>query len=128
LIAGVGGTARAAYLNPADVTALMLSKDTQGRNLLGPDYTGGPSSTVYGLTLWSTPAITAGTALIADPAQIVVAVPSDPTVAVSADAMFTQDAQIARVIVRLDCGVNDPHGLVSIAATTREAGAGSKKS
>jgi len=119
-IAAVGGSARAAYLNPADITALMKSKDLQERPLLGPDYVGGPTSTVYGLTLWSTPAIAAGTGLVADPSQIIVAVRSDPSVAVSQDALFTSDGQIARVIARLDCGVNDPAGLVSIAATTRE--------
>ena len=39
---------------------------------------GGPSSTVYGLTLWQTKGIAAGTALVADPAQIIVAVRNDP--------------------------------------------------
>jgi HK97 family phage major capsid protein len=123
-IAGIGGQARAVFLNPADNTKLMLEKDTQKRPLLTPDYSGGPSSTVYGLALWQTPAITAGTALVADPAQIVVAVRQDATVAVSADVAFTSDASVARVIARLDCGVNDPKGLVSIAATMREAPTG----
>ena len=57
----------------------MLSKDGNGRPLLTPDFAGGPSSTVYGLTLWQTKGIAAGTALVADPAQIVVAIRSDPT-------------------------------------------------
>jgi HK97 family phage major capsid protein len=128
-IAAVGGQARAAYLNPADHTKLMLEKDAQKRPLLTPDYSGGPSSTIYGLALWHTPAITAGTALVVDPAQIVVAVRQDASVAVSADASFTSDAAICRVIARLDCGVNDPKGLTSIAATTMaaaEAKAGKK--
>jgi HK97 family phage major capsid protein len=120
-IAAVGGQARAAYLNPTDHTKLMLEKDAQKRPLLTPDYSGGPSSTVYGLALMRTPAITAGTALVADPAQIVVAVRQDATVAVSADAAFTSDAAICRVVARLDCGLNDSRGLVSIAATTRAA-------
>ena len=119
LIGGVGGTATAAYINPTDHTALMLLKDGNGRPLLTPDFSGGPSSTVYGLTLWQTKGIAAGTALVADPAQIVVAVRNDPTVAVSSDAIFTADGSIARVIARLDCGVNDPSGLVSIAATAQ---------
>ena len=38
------------------------------------------------------------------------------TVAVSQDAIFTQDGSICRVIARLDAGVNDPKGLVSIEA------------
>ena len=121
LIGGVGGVARAAYLNPADHTALMLSKDGNGRPLLTPDFSGGPSSTVYGLTLWQTKGIAPGTALVADPAQIVVAVRSDPTVAVSTDALFTQDGAVCRVIARLDCGVNDASGLVSISATAERS-------
>jgi HK97 family phage major capsid protein len=116
-VAAVGGQARAVYLNPADHTKLMLEKDAQKRPLLTPDYSGGPSSTIYGLALWHTPAITAGTALVADPTQIVVAVRQDASVAVSADVSFTSDASVARVIARLDCGVNDPKGLTSIAAT-----------
>jgi Homeodomain-like domain len=35
-IGGVGGSARAAFLNPVDITALMKSKDLQERPLLGP--------------------------------------------------------------------------------------------
>jgi HK97 family phage major capsid protein len=128
-VASVGGQARCAYMNPADHTTLMKSKDKNERPLLGPDYTGGPTSTVYGLQLWQTPAITAETALVADPAQIVVAIRQDAEVAVSSDVMFTSDASVARVIARLDCGVNDPRGLVSIAATaaaTAEAKASRK--
>ena len=121
LIGGVGGTATAAYINPTDHTALMKLKDGNGRPLLTPDFAGGPSSTVYGLTLWQTKGIAAGTALVADPAQIVVAVRNDPQVAVSSDAIFTADGSICRVVARLDCGVNDASGLVSIAATHRHA-------
>jgi HK97 family phage major capsid protein len=82
---------------------------------------------VYGLTLWSTPAIAAGTGLVADPVQIVVAVRQDPTVAVSTDALFTSDGQIARVIARIDAGLNDPRGLVSIAAAAQQEARSSKK-
>jgi HK97 family phage major capsid protein len=117
LVTDVGGQARVAYVNPADHTLLMKEKDLQQRPLLTPDYSGGPSSTVYGLALWSTKGIAAGTALVADPSQIVVAIRNDPTVAVSTDALFTQDGAVCRVIARVDVGVNDPNGLVSIAAT-----------
>ena len=113
-VAAVGGTARAAFINPADLTTLQLSKDDQGRPLLGPDYVTGPSSTVYGLALWPTAAMPAGTALVADPSQIVVAVRDDPTVAVSTDALFTSDGAVCRVIARVDAGVNDARGLVTI--------------
>jgi HK97 family phage major capsid protein len=117
-IAAVGGVGSAAFVNPQDHTLLMQEKDGNLRPLLTPDYSSGPSSSVYGLTLWQTPAITAGTALVADPSQIVVAIRNDPTVAVSTDALFTSDGSVCRVIARLDCGVNDPRGLVSIGAVT----------
>jgi HK97 family phage major capsid protein len=116
LVADVGGTARVAYVNPTNHTALMKEKDSNGRPLLTPDYSGGPSSTIYGLAIYATRGIAVDTALVADPAQIVVAVRNDPTVAVSSDAIFTADGSVARVVARLDCGVNDPNGLVSIEA------------
>lgn len=121
LVADVGGQATVAYVNPANHTALMKEKDQNGRPLLTPDYSGGPSSTIYGLAVWPTKGVAVDTALVADPTQIVVAVRNDPTVAVSSDAIFTSDGSICRVIARLDCGVNDPNGLVSIAATTQAA-------
>ena len=117
LVADVGGTAKVAYINPTDHTGLMKAKDSTGRPLLTPDFAQGPSSTVYGLAIWATKAIDVGTALVADPAQIIVAVRQDPTVAVSTDALFTQDGTVVRVIARIDCGVNDADGLVSITAT-----------
>jgi HK97 family phage major capsid protein len=122
LIADVGGQARVAYVHPTNHTALMKEKDSQGRPLLTPDFAFGPSSTIYGLAVWATKGVALDTALVCDPAQIVVAVRNDPTVAVSSDAIFTADGSICRVIARLDCGVNDANGLVSIAATaTAEA-------
>jgi HK97 family phage major capsid protein len=130
LVADVGGQARVAYVHPADHTALMKEKDQNGRPLLTPDYSGGPSSTIYGLALGATKGVAQGTALVAAPEQIIVAVRQDPSVAVSTDALFTADGAVARVIARIDCGVNDPNGLVSIAATatTETEGDGESKS
>jgi HK97 family phage major capsid protein len=116
LVADVGGRATVAYVHPTNHTALMKEKDSQGRPLLTPDYAAGPSSTIYGLAVWATKGVAVDTALVADPAQIVVAVRNDPTVAVSTDAAFTADGAICRVVARVDVGVNDPAGLVSIAA------------
>ena len=117
LVADVGGQARVAYVNPANHTQLMKEKDANDRPLLTPDYSGGPSSTIYGLAVWPTKGIAVDTALVADPSQIVVAVRQDPTVAVSLDALFTADGAVCRVICRIDCGVNDASGLVAISAT-----------
>jgi HK97 family phage major capsid protein len=116
LVSDVGGQARVAFVHPTNFTALQKETDLQERPLLTPDFSGGPSSTVYGLALWSTKGVAVDTALVCDPSQIVVAVRSDPTVAVSTDAIFTQDGAVCRVIARIDAGVNDANGLVSIAA------------
>lgn len=116
LVADVGGQARVAYVNPANHTGLMKEKDANDRPLLTPDYSGGPSSTIYGMSIWATKGIAVDTALVCDPTQIIVAVRSDPTVAVSTDALFTSDGAVCRVIARIDAGVNDPNGLVAISA------------
>ena len=78
--------------------------------------------------MWSTKGVAQGSALVCDPAQIIVAVRQDPTVAVSTDALFTADGAVCRVIARIDCGVNDPSGLVSISATAVQAAEASGES
>ena len=60
--------------------------------------------------------------------QIVVAVRTDPTLAVSSDANFNTDASLVRCICRTDVGVGDINGLCVIeATTTRDEKAASKK-
>lgn len=117
LVADVGGQARVAYVNPANHTQLMQEKDGNDRPLLTPDYSGGPSSTIYGMAIWATKGVAVDTALVADPSQVLVCVRTDPTVAVSSDAIFTADGSVCRVVARIDAGVNDPNGLVAISAT-----------
>jgi HK97 family phage major capsid protein len=116
LVSDVGGQARAAFIHPSNFTALQMEKDGNQRPLLTPDFSGGPSSTVYGLALWPTKGVLVDTALVCDPKQIICAIRSDPSVAVSTDAAFTADGAVCRVLARVDVGVNDANGLVSIAA------------
>ena len=128
LVADVGGQARVAYVNPTNHTQLMKEKDANDRPLLTPDYSAGPSSTIYGMAIWATKGVAVDTALVCDPSQIIVAVRSDPSVSVSTDAIFTADGSIARVICRVDAGVNDASGLVSIAAAAQVQSMSSKSS
>lgn len=60
-------------------------------------------------------------ALIAQADQIVVAVRSDPKIAVSTDASFNGDASLVRCICRTDVGVGDINGLCVINATSTRA-------
>jgi HK97 family phage major capsid protein len=63
---------------------------------------------------YSTPAIAAGTALVADASQLMVGVRKDAEVSFSSDAKFTADAVVARVVARVDFGINDPTGPVKV--------------
>jgi HK97 family phage major capsid protein len=113
-IAASGGIANAVYIAPADLTTLRLAKDTDGRPLLQPDLQAGGAERIAGATLHPTAALTAGTAVVADAAQVVVGVRADATVDFSTDAKFTSDAVVARVVARVDFGVNDIAGLVVV--------------
>jgi HK97 family phage major capsid protein len=116
LVRAAGGSPDAVYLNPADLTALQLVVDGNNRPLIQPDPSQGMSETISGLRIWTTPAVAAATALIAEAAQIVVAVRRDASVAVSQDAEFASDGTVCRVIARTDIGVNDLDGLAVIRA------------
>jgi HK97 family phage major capsid protein len=117
LVRAQGGVPNAVYVNPADYTDLQLQTDSNNRPLIQPDPTQGPAATIAGLVVWPTPAIAADTALVAQADQVVVAIREDATVEVSGDAAFEKDATLARVIARVDVGLNDLDGLAKIAAT-----------
>jgi len=115
-IRAAGGTPDVVYMSPADLTQLQLAKDANDRPLIWPDATAAIGNTIAGLRVFPTPALPAGTALIAEAAQIVVAVRRDATVAVSEDAIFAQDGALVRVVMRADIGVADINGLYRLGA------------
>ncbi len=115
-VRAAGGRPDVAYLNPIDLTELQLQEDGMNRPLIQPDAAQGMAPTVAGLRLYPTPALSEGEAVVAQADQIVVAVRKDASVAFSTDAAFTADGTIARVIARLDAGVNDSDGLCVIEA------------
>jgi HK97 family phage major capsid protein len=122
-----GGRPDSLYLSPDDLTELQLATDGMNRPLIQPDPTRGMAETIAGLRVWATPAITAGEALIAEAAQIVIALRQDAAVAVSTDASFNSDGSMVRVIARTDVGVNDEAGLCKIAPVVPLAERGAKK-
>jgi HK97 family phage major capsid protein len=105
-----GGEPDAAYISPLDLVELQLESDGADRPLL-QSANDGPAQIVAGLRLFPTPALAQGEALVAEARQIVVAVRKDAEVAFSTDAAFDEDGTAARVIARLDAGVNDTAGL-----------------
>lgn len=116
LVRAAGGVPTALYVNPTDYTALQLVTGSDDRPLISGDPTAGAPPVIAGLNVWPTPAVPAGQALVAEPAQIVVAVREDASVQVSEHAVFTADGTAARVIARVDVGVNDVKGLALIKA------------
>lgn len=105
-----GGRPDAGFVSPSDYTTLQLEEDGFNRPLLQA-VTDGPAPVIAGLSIYPTPALEAGEALVAEARQIVVAVRKDASVEFSTHAAFTSDGTTCRVIARLDAGVNDSDGL-----------------
>jgi HK97 family phage major capsid protein len=114
----VGAVASAVFINPLDLTDLRLVKEIAGSNrpVLQPDLQAGGAERIAGATLWPTPTLPRGSAVIGDASQIVVGVRRDIDVQFSAHAKFTADSVVARVTARADWGVNDERGLVLLQA------------
>ena len=114
LIGDVGGEANSLFLAPSDWTSWQKVRDAQDRPILQPDVTQAAAPQLAGLSVYRTPALTAGTAVVAQSDQIIVAVRDDPSVEMSDQALFTQDGHVARITTRLDCAINDKRGLAKI--------------
>jgi HK97 family phage major capsid protein len=112
-INAVGGRANAIIMNPADVTALTLVKEGTGseRGLLQLDPTLPGVYSIGGAPIISTSAKAAASALVADMSQVLIAVSKAVQVDFSPHQKFSADATVARVITRLDFGINDVRGL-----------------
>jgi HK97 family phage major capsid protein len=113
-ISAYGGKPDTLYVNPADYTTLQLATAGDDRPLIQPDASQRGAATVAGFRVFPTPALGAGTAVVAQASQIVVAVRSDASVTFSTDAQFEKDATVARVIARIDGGLADANGVCTI--------------
>lgn len=112
-VRGAGGRPDVAFISPADHTALALAADGLNRPLLQATDQG-PAEVVGGLRLWPTPAVPAGTAIVGQADQILVAVRDDPRVDISTDARFGADAVAIRTIARVDVGIANLSALLVI--------------
>lgn len=87
-----GGVPDVLFANPLDLVQMQIATDGNDRPLIQPDASKGASRTIAGLTIWPTPALDNGEALVAQADQIVVAVMKDASVAFSTDARFSWTA------------------------------------
>lgn len=118
VIEAAGGVATTVWVNPADLTDLRLTKVAAGSNqpVLEPDLQAAGAERIAGATLIPTPALATGKAIVADAAQVILGIRKDAEVQFSADAKFTADSVVARVIARVDLAINDTNGLVLLQA------------
>jgi len=113
-VSAAGGRPDVAYIHPTDHVALQLAAGGDDRPLITGDASQGAPPVVAGLRLYITPALEAGEALVAQADQVVVAIRRDASVEFSSDYAFERDGTAARVIARVDAGVNDSGGLCHI--------------
>jgi HK97 family phage major capsid protein len=112
VVGAAGGLANAVFLSPADLTKIRQAVIGGGYSISDPTAPG--VEKIAGATLWPTPALNAGEALVADARYIVLAVRRDAAVDFSEDALFTSDGVAARVTMRVDWGVGDPDAFAVI--------------
>ena len=111
-VGGYGGVADSVFLNPADLTGLRKERAVPGgQYLLQPDAQAAGAERIGGATLYPTAGLAAGTAVVAEARYIVLAVRKDASVELSTDAAFSVDGTVARVTMRVDWAVSDPHAV-----------------
>lgn len=117
-VQAVGAVANAVFVNPNDLTTLRLVKTGTGSNqpVLTPDLQVAGAERIAGATLWPTPSLPAGVAIVGEASQVVIGINRAIEVDVSDQAAFTADSLVARVTCRVDWGTNDRRGLVLIKA------------
>ncbi len=104
---GLGARPDVIFIAAQDLTALELAAVSGGYN--GAMSIEGPGiASISGARLISTPALPAGTALIAQASYLVIGVRRDIAVDFSEHSSFSSDAVAARVTGRLDWAVSDP--------------------
>ena len=108
-----GGLANVIWLSPADVTTLRLEALTGSYATLA-DPTAPGIERVAGARLIPTPALSPGTAVIADTNYVLFGVRRDARVDFSAHSEFSRDAVSARVTMRVDWDVADLDALYVI--------------
>lgn len=116
-ISAEGGLADVIWISPADLTALRLEALTGAYATLADPQAPGIER-VAGARLVQTPALAAGTAVIADTRYVVAGVRRDAEVDFSGHAAFTRDAVAARVTMRVDWDVADANGVYVIEPVT----------
>jgi hypothetical protein len=100
-----GGQPSACYFNPTDKTAVQVAAVTGGYSTSDPSAPG--ITRVGSSVLWPVPTLPVGTAIVADPRYLAVAIRRDAAAEFSEHAAWSVDGVSARITMRVDFEPSD---------------------
>lgn len=109
------------FLSGADFFSVRKIKDTSGKYVLESDLTTDATHRLFGVPVTVTNKLPAGTAVLANMAEVAVARDTNPTVKILDQRYAEYDEQAIRVTARYDLGLLRPEGVVVLKSA--EAGA-----
>ncbi|EZP36318.1 putative phage prohead protease [Micrococcus luteus] len=109
------------FLSGADFFSVRKIKDTSGKYVLESDLTTDATHRLFGVPVTVTNKLPAGTAVLANMAEVAVARDTNPTVKILDQRYAEFDEQAIRVTARYDLGLLRPEGVVVLKSA--EAGA-----
>lgn len=105
------------FLSGADYFEIRKLKTTDGKYLLQPAVTQDSPTTLLGVPATITNKLPAGTAVLANMAEVAVARDLNPTVKILDQRYAEYDEMAIRVVARYDLGLLHPEGVVVLTAT-----------
>lgn len=103
-------------ISGADFYAVRKIKDNSGNYILESDITSGPTYRLFGVPVTVTNKLPAGTAVLANMAEVAVARDTNPTVKLLDQRYAEYDEQAIRVTARYDLGLLRPEGVIVLTA------------
>lgn len=100
------------YMSGADFFAVRKLKDADGRYLMQPNIDQGATYALHGINVTVTNKLPAGTAIMADMANVAVVRDTDPRVTLDSSRYLDYDQVAIRVTTRYDIGVLRPEAVL----------------
>lgn len=105
-------------LSGADFYSIRKIKDSAGKYILESDITTGTTYSLFGVPVTVTNKLPAGTAILANMAEVAIARDTNPTVKLLDQRYAEYDEQAIRVTARYDLGLLRPEGVIILNAAT----------
>lgn len=120
MLGAVNARAGAVYLHPDHLSAMRKLRDggATGGYLLTPDPTQGQAPTLLGVPVYQSTHVPVDTALVVDPAAVIVARDTTASISLHPEAEARKDSTAIRVVARMDIGLGHSEGVVKITGIT----------